>query len=217
MRPPFYGAPLACSRPPCGRSTLDPAYSPARVLKAWWPMNRFEGIPDSVRRFERFSRELQDESDRGCAILIMCLLEESLRDLIKALLPSENAKIDRLAPKGALGIAIENAVLLGLLSERQGASFNALVKVRNKFAHGLLEGLSFDSPEIASVISSVPKAIPWPKGEKLSNDTNRGRYLMEAGILFTLMTLKAYATTRLPAAVDFDASQGIPGFPPPPC
>lgn len=178
-------------------------------------MNKFEGIPESVRRFERFSGELQDESDRGCAILIVCLLEESLRDLIKALLPNENAKIDRLAPKGALGIAIENAVLLGLLSERQGASFSGLVKVRNRFAHGLLEGLSFDSPEISSVINSVPKAIPWPEDEKLNNDTNRGRYLMEAGILFTLMTIKAHATSRLSQAVDFDASKGIPGFPPP--
>jgi hypothetical protein len=173
------------------------------------------GIPEKLAKFERLAQEFHRESDRGCAIMIMCVLEDYLRAMIKALLPDPSAKLGRLAPKGGIGAAIEVAKLLGLLSERQARSFQQLAEIRNKFAHGVMEGVTFDSAEIKRLVDEIEPAVPFPRDTSINSDTPRGWFLVHAGNLCILMLIRTMAIQRLPTAPDFDATEGLPpGFTP---
>ncbi|KAI2693250.1 hypothetical protein [Pseudomonas sp. TNT3] len=91
-----------------------------------------------------YLREFESESDRGCAVLMLCALEDLLLQAIRCRLPEcSNEEFRNLAPLGRLSLTISNAFVLGVLSERERADFLLLVKVRNKFAHGAFLGLSF--------------------------------------------------------------------------
>lgn len=167
-------------------------------------------------KFSRLATEFHEESDRGCAVLVMCVLEDCLRDMVRALVPDPAAKLGRLAPSGGIGATIEVAHVLGLLSKRQADSFRQLVAIRNRFAHSVMEGLMFDEPSVAKMVADIVPAVALPGDASLDNDTPRGWYLMHAGIFWILMTLKMEGIERLPEAIDFDASNGLPpGFAPP--
>lgn len=168
--------------------------------------------PHLLAKLEKFSKlatEFREESDRGCAVLVMCVLEDCLQDMIRALVPDPEAKLGRLVP-GSAGAAIEVARLLGLLSPRQASSFGQLAAIRNRFAHSVMERLTFDEPSIAKMVGKIVPAVVLPSGASLNSDTPRGWYLMHAGILWILMTLRIEAIERLTAAPDFDASNGLP-------
>jgi hypothetical protein len=85
------------------------------------------------------------ESDRGCAILTVCLLESTISDLIGALLPDRFATAKQFMPRGRLSVGIANAYALGLIDDSLRDDLKALVEIRNIFAHRLLDGLSFES------------------------------------------------------------------------
>lgn len=76
-----------------------------------------------LEKFGRLAKEFHGESDRGCAILVMCVLEDCLRTMISALMPDPEAKLGRLAPAGSTTATIEVAQTLGMLSKRQADSF----------------------------------------------------------------------------------------------
>ena len=147
-------------------------------------MKGVEKIMASADRFGRLAEEFKRESDRGCAVLVLCVLEDALREVIKAFVVDPNKSIDRLAPKGGLNVAIDSTVLLGLLTERQGRAFKQLVAVRNRFAHGVFEGLTFDTPDIAKMVREAETVIPLADGLKLDDELNdksvRTRFLQHS-------------------------------------
>lgn len=163
-----------------------------------------------LEKFGRLAKEFHGESDRGCAILVMCVLEECLRDMIRALVPDPEANLGRLAPAGSTGATIEVAQVLGMLSKRQAGSFRQLIAIRNRFAHSVMEGITFDEPSISKMVADVVPAISYPSDASLNSETARGWYLMHCATLWILMTLKTEHVERLPPAADFDASTGLP-------
>ena len=171
---------------------------------------REKRLREATRRFQRVALELHSESDRGCAVLLLCLLEDALKEMIVGFLVDGGAdRTNSLAPPGRLKVAIDNAVLLGLLSERQARTFQSLVKVRNKFAHGVMEGLTFDSPEIASAVKSIAPAVQLPDAQdrELRSETIRKQFLTHASIVWIVMALRSAFTTRLQPAEDPDSSK----------
>jgi hypothetical protein len=155
------------------------------------------------------AEEFHKESDRGCAVLVLCLLEEYLRDMIRAHLPGAPAKLGSFAKPGQLALATENAVLVGIITQRQADAFNALAKVRNKFAHGLFKGRTFETPEIKTLIDSITSITPIPTMAQLDKKTAREKFLMHAGILCIMMVIKTYFAKPFPPAVEFESTHSF--------
>lgn len=70
--------------------------------------------------------------------------------------------------------------------------------------------MTFNAPTISKMVADVVPAISYPSDASLNNDTARGWYLTHCATLWILMTLKTQHIERLPLAVDFDASKGLP-------
>ena len=137
----------------------------------------------------RLDAEFERESDRGCAILTLCVLEESLVKLFAALLPGGERDARHFMPKGRLSIGIANAHLLGLIDEPTRDNFKLLTEIRNAFAHGILGGVSFSSSEILKkiVMLRLPNmdAVPQVRAE-LESDPRRRFMTAADSLLFTL-------------------------------
>lgn len=104
----------------------------------------------------QLDQEFDKESDRGCAILTLCLLEESLVKLIGSLLPGGDKDARHFLPKGRLAMGVANAHKLGLLDDRSFTTFKQLAEIRNIFAHGILEGITFQTDAIREKVSKLP-------------------------------------------------------------
>lgn len=98
----------------------------------------------------RLFAEFRAESDRGCAVLTVCLLEEALVKVFAKVLPSGNAGARTFMPRGRLSVGVGNAEALGLISEPHTTNLDLILKIRNAFAHKLMDGLTFETAEIRS-------------------------------------------------------------------
>ena len=183
-------------------------------------MSEFErsiaGLPkdfaDRTRRFRDFTLEFKGESDRGCAVLVLCVLEELLQEMFGALVaPGTDRNLQNLSPPGGLRRSLQNAEMLGLLSPRQTKSFSALAKVRNEFAHQPMQRLKFDSPKIISVLDSVPPAVDLPPNISPTDNSPRTRFLLYASILWMIM-LFTLPTIHRVAAAGAPPPDGMPGY-----
>lgn len=140
---------------------------------------------DDRDRLSRLIDEFHDESDRGCAVIAMCVLEEMLLKLIKVRLPEcANDELRNIAPVGRLSAAVDNAFLIGGLGERNKKEFKQLIKIRNLFAHKPLEGLTFDNHDVVHLCSRL---IMCDMFEELDNKTPRGRYIISVVMLYLSM------------------------------
>ena len=77
-----------------------------------------------------------------------------------------------------------------------------------------MEGLSFDTPDIANLIRSTEPAVAYPGDfdAALDNPSVRTRFLMLAGIVWMLLIMLEPHVERLKPAGDPDASQLPPGM-----
>jgi hypothetical protein len=103
----------------------------------------------------RLNQEFIAESERGCAILTVCLLEETLHDVFAKVLPKGKESARDFMPPGRLALGVRNAAALGLLSESELSNIKLILKIRNAFANKLLNGLKFDSPEIKKLHTRI--------------------------------------------------------------
>lgn len=134
----------------------------------------------------QMNEEFSKESDRGCAILTVCLLEETLAQLFRKVLPGGESDAKHFMPRGRLAMGVGNAKALGLINEDMAANFKLVLEIRNTFAHKLLEGISFQSEEIRSKVNQLKlpamDAVPEAKVDILDN--SRKRYMMAVDLLF---------------------------------
>ncbi|MFK3971145.1 hypothetical protein ACI2KS_10505 [Pseudomonas sp. NPDC087358] len=142
-------------------------------------------IPQSAFEiFSRFQMEFETESDRGCAVLTLCVLEEQLVRSMKRRLPDipkkEAAQLYNFAPKGALSKSTVNAYLLGILTAEELKNFSLLINIRNEFAHKALTNLRFTNDLIKNFTRNIKVGSTFPKD---SND-GRAKFLIAAADLY---------------------------------
>lgn len=105
-----------------------------------------------------FRLHLDNESDRGCALMAAAFLDELLKDLLKAYLIDDSNSVQQLfSGTGALGTfssRIELCYLLGLISASTKRDLTIIRKIRNDFAH-VMDIIDFNHPPIASRCSSL--------------------------------------------------------------
>lgn len=128
--------------------------------------------------------EFHAESDRGCAVLVMCVLEDFLLDAITKRLPASSKDMLRnIAPPGRLSSTLSNAYLLGLVSTNERHEFEVLIKIRNKFAHAALQKLTFEHHDVGYLCGKLRLCDTFAE---YPADTPRKRFVMSA-VLIALM------------------------------
>lgn len=165
-------------------------------------------------RYRTFGDEFIEESDRGVAILMLCVLEEDLKKLFQALVAVEGGDVRGLAPAGRLSSSIENAVLLGLLRVEEASTFLQLAKVRNQFAHNATQRFSFEVAPVRDFVDAIvlPLAMagePWDR----QGYPRRDVFLFAASMLEVAMGIRWHDIERLSAPLH---PHVIVARPPPP-
>jgi len=147
----------------------------------------------------RLDDEFSGESDRGCAILTLCLLEECLAVLFSALLPAGESDARYFMPKGRLSFGIANAHKLGLLDDTTAASFKLLVEIRNTFAHGILDNVSFQTESIRTKVNqlTLPNMESVPDVLAETNADPRRRFMMAVDNIFLTLNEIKNGVSRL--------------------
>ncbi len=141
---------------------------------------------DSMNRFRRFVDEFKEESDRGCAVLTLCVLEDASKNLFESRV--ETGRVGSVWQRGALARNVERAVALGLLAQNEATSLLSLAEVRNLFAHRALERLTFDSPEVDSLVKKLTHVGP-PNVPTAASGRNRDHFLLCSVFVFSAMQL----------------------------
>lgn len=136
-------------------------------------------------KLNRYLDEFERESDRGCAVLVLCALEDLLIQAIKSRLPKcSNDEFRNLAPLGRLSVTISNAFLLGVLSEKERADFSLLVKVRNKFAHGAFLDLGFLHNDVVYLCNNL---VLCDSFDEFVLSSPRRRFMFSAVMIYLML------------------------------
>ncbi|WP_158881443.1 hypothetical protein [Rhodanobacter sp. L36] len=101
---------------------------------------------------------LHGETDRGCAVLSGCVLEEVLRKALRHRLGIDEENLGRFVASGQIARGVDLAYFVGLISEQERRDWKTLVKIRNRFAHSPLTALQFDEHAIAALIDSIAES-----------------------------------------------------------
>lgn len=99
----------------------------------------FDGPAPNATEFSHLVHALENESERGVALVACGIMEQLLEELLRAKLVS-NAGTDRLlkgpnAPLGTLSARIDACHALGLISDIERHNLEILRRIRNDFAH----------------------------------------------------------------------------------
>ncbi len=110
---------------------------------------------DLINEINAFLTELQNESDRGCALVGLAVLDDVLNDILEVFFA--DVPTTKILLKGSLRnitARINITYSLGLISRYEFYTLNLLNNIRNKFAHHS-HGLTFDTKEIANLCSQI--------------------------------------------------------------
>lgn len=134
--------------------------------------------------------ELEKESDRGCALVIGCIVEQYLFESIK-LAVAVPSKARLFMGKGRFAQGLDSAELLGVISARDRSALDAVFKIRSRFAHVAEPGRDFSNPEVAQEVDSLYEIYrPGFKG-KTAQMGARKAYVAFALSLCSLLLARA--------------------------
>lgn len=111
---------------------------------------------EAIERSIALVKEVENQTDRGVAIIGVAWVEESLLAAIHSFLEHDKSAWERLfrksGPLSSLSAKIDLARLLGMTSNVITSDLHILRDVRNEFAHSVLDKdnspLSFSTPRI---------------------------------------------------------------------
>jgi DNA-binding MltR family transcriptional regulator len=118
--------------------------------------------------WDRLHLELNSETDRSIAIVAGALLDETLKETIKArLLPAvqkERCVISASnSPIGSFSARIDICYQLGLISDVMQRDLHIIRKLRNDFAHNPFD-LSFNTGSVKNRINELDKVANYKEG-----------------------------------------------------
>jgi mannitol operon repressor len=133
--------------------------------------------PKDLDDLSRFLREIQNESDRGLALVGASVIDDKLRATIKSFLvdckASSKLLDDPSAPLTTFSSRIDVCLSLGLIDRFEYDEVTLIRKVRNAFAHGL-HGTTFQTEPIPGLCSTLK--CPLPDGAGYPTASPRFRY-----------------------------------------
>lgn len=105
----------------------------------------------------RDEKELEGSSDRGIVLICCSIIEELLKELIQDFLIDDKKSRELFSGNGPLANAknrVDMAYYLGLISENTRQNIVIMQRIRNKFAHRILD-VSFKSNDIINQVDSL--------------------------------------------------------------
>lgn len=162
-------------------------------------VNAMLPMPSSVRRHWRILRELEQQTDRGVAIIGAAYIEERLEETLLALFTDrietvkyENQKVSKRLFKGtgpltSLSAKIDTAFALGMLGDHSFQDLHLIRDIRNAFAH-TSDPLTFCSTKIVSLYKKLwlPFNILAP-GEEVPPTDPRKCFLHAVHLLYNFL------------------------------
>ncbi len=156
-------------------------------------------IPKNVKQHWKIVRELEEQTDRGAAIIGAAYLEDRLAEAIKTRLVSDFGAItyksgrleERIfrgqGPLGTFGAKIDLAYALGMLGENSHRDAHLIRSIRNDFAH-IAEKTRFSTPKIKNQCGALwlPANMLWP-GTKKPPAEPREQYLRTVTLIWNLL------------------------------
>lgn len=156
-------------------------------------------IPLSVRRHWSILKELEQQTDRGVAIIGAAYIEERLEEVLRALFADrietvkyEKQKVSKRLFKGtgpltSLSAKIDTAFALGMLGDHSFQDLHLIREIRNAFAH-TSDPLTFHSTKIVGLSRKLwlPLNILAP-GEESPPTEPRKRFLHAVHMLYNLL------------------------------
>lgn len=156
----------------------------------------------------QFWTEIEGSTDRALAILSGAMLDEVLGILLSALAINKKLLEEHLLnpnrPLGGFGPKIDACYLFGLISEREWRSLHHIQKIRNAFAHKLVN-LSFKD---TSMIDNARAIIDLLQLKEPIEDDGRKIFLAGVSALWTALIGKITLVIRA-AKMPFDPSSAM--------
>jgi len=123
--------------------------------------------PEDEHDLSQFLRELQNESDRGLALVGASVIDDKLRSTIRSSLVDCKAASKLVdepnAPLGTFSSRVDACLSLGLIDQFECDEITLIRKVRNEFAHGL-HGTTFQTEPIPGLCSTLKSQLPEGAG-----------------------------------------------------
>jgi len=136
-----------------------------------------------------FLKEMQDETDRGAALVGAALLDKQLLEVLTShLLNKKQSKellVGGTAPIGTFSARIKTCYCLGLITDLEHSQLQLIRKVRNEFAHHV-HGLSFENEKIKSYCNNFRDRMPDAKEKGIARSS---RAVFLDSVLFTSLAL----------------------------
>jgi DNA-binding MltR family transcriptional regulator len=135
----------------------------------------------------RFLNEMDQESDRGVAVIGAAIIDDYMEQLITAFLVSNREIGSFLSYNGPLGTAgaRKNALFyLGLITEKERYDVGHIQKIRNSFAHEAFD-LTFIDNKITNWCNELnaPKIFHSIMERDDVINTSRGQFIFTAALL----------------------------------
>jgi DNA-binding MltR family transcriptional regulator len=128
----------------------------------------WEKEPPEILGLADFTREFNQESDRGAALVAASLLDERLKAILQAFLLQSKVSSELLggfnAPLGTFSSRASAAYALGLIQRNEFDEINLIRKIRNEFGHKW-KGVTFNAAPIADLCRSLPWLGPPDIGQ----------------------------------------------------
>ena len=141
--------------------------------------------------FVEWRSEIQEQTDRGAAIIAAAFLDARLEEVILSQLPQSGQPTDRLfsgnAPIGSFSAKIDMVFAMGLIGLNTHRDLTLMRKIRNEFAHHF-GAISFGTPSIRSQCSEIWICQTYKEYKKVSGPTDpREQYLQAVLMIFHLL------------------------------
>lgn len=132
-----------------------------------------------------FLAELNQENDRGAALVAAAMLDERLKEILAAYFVDSthsNALLSGFnAPLGTFAARASAALALGLIQENEFSEITLIRRIRNEFGHEWRQ-LSFEKGRLADLTGQLLWLSP---GEYEMGATRRCRFNCAVAILLT--------------------------------
>ncbi len=156
-------------------------------------------IPGNVKQHWKIVRELEEQTDRGAAIIGAAYLDDRLAEAIRTRLVSDfdaityrGGRLEKRIFKGRgqlepFGAKIDLAYALGMLGEKSHRDAHLIRSIRNDFAH-IAEKTRFSTPKIENQCAALwlPANMLWP-GTKKPPAEPREQYLRTVTLIWNLL------------------------------
>lgn len=119
------------------------------------------------QRIQDFSDALKNESDRGCVLISLAIIDDTVANLIRAAMRNPNVKGKEWSQKifefnnalGTFSARLDLACAIGLLPDWMYNRLNLLRRFRNKFAHNTCPMSFEDSETNQQFIALIGKSL----------------------------------------------------------